>query len=205
MNNISSDTQKLCEIILNYLTITDKLNQADAIFISGGKSIITLNKAYEIYKQGIAHKIVFVGKKGPYTDPSWRSEADEYSKRLTELGVSSTDLIWEPLSTNTLDDTKYCMHLLTDNNINPRCLILVTRPFHQRRVYATFKKQYPETEYINAPSDEEYPLTEESIKRLLAEIDRIIEYGNKGDLEKQTIPLQVSDAHEQLKNLFLGV
>ena len=68
---------------------------------------------------------------------------------------------------------------------------------HQRRAAATFQKQHPDVQYFNRPDGE--PLTVELLPRLVQEVDRLQEYGKKGDIEMQVIPTDVLETVEKIR------
>ena len=80
---------------------------------------------------------------------------------------------------------------------------------HQKRAYATFKKQFPyPIEIINQPCFETHPKdlpqTEllSVITRCLQECDRLVKYAQKGDIEKVIIPPKIDDIFNKLKTVF---
>lgn len=66
-----------------------------------------------------------------------------------------------------------------------------------RRVLATFQKQNPEVEFVCNPDEER--CTVELLPRLVQEVDRLREYGAKGDLEVQDIPDDVARIVEEIR------
>ena len=83
---------------------------------------------------------------------------------------------------------------MCQQGIEPKKVILIARPVHQRRAYATFKKQHADVSFINAPGDEVYHVDNELIERLVGELKRLQEYAEKGDLEPQRFDEQIIEA-----------
>lgn len=74
-------------------------------------------------------------------------------------------------------------------------MILTTTQFHQPRLYATFLKQNPHISYINVPAKHDKDWKPENITRLLAEIDKLQTYAEKGDIAEQEIPEETMNAY----------
>lgn len=191
---LSEEQKRACDTILQYLELKDPLQKADAIFVAGGKTLLSAEKAVELYHKGYSEKLVFVGRTGKLVNPLWRSIADEYYKFFTSKNIPKHALLWESTAINTLDEAKTTIPLLQQQGVNPKTLILVTRPYHQRRLYATFTKHNLGITFLNAPADDEYFLVQEGPDRLVAEIERLEQYAGKGDLTKQHIPVTVTEA-----------
>lgn len=186
--------EKAVETFFGYLNLKDKPEKADVIFIVGGSSIKPTEKAAQLYKDGYAKKIAFTALGGTYGgDKIWgMPEYEMYKKTLINLGIKEDAIVTRGLATNTLNEAQEAIPFLTENNIDVKKMILVSRPVHQRRAFATFEKQHPEVKYINCPADEPLDLNDlDTRKRLVAEAERLLDYSKKNDLEKQEIPYGV--------------
>lgn len=195
---VSTESSK----VWNYLRLSEAPIKADAIFIVGEPSIAPVTKAIELWEQGYAQIITFVSYGGTYgVMKEWgMSEAEKYHQVLTARGIPQLSIVFESLTTNTLEEAKEAIHFLEKTGHDSRKIILVAIPVHQRRVYATFYKQNPGVKFINCPAEIPFSSGDsEMIKRLVGETDRLLEYGERGDLEKQVIPEDISKAVGFLK------
>ena len=186
--------EQAAQTFFNYLNITDQPEEADVIFIVGGSSIKPTEKAAQLYKAGYAKKIAFVAIGGTFGgDKVWgMSEYEMYKKTLMELGIEEDAIMYSGLGTNTKVEAQKAIPFLAENNVNVKKMILVSRPIHQRRAFATFENRHPEVKYINCPANEPLDLNDlDTKKRLVAEAERILDYSKKGDLQKQEIPYAV--------------
>ncbi len=112
------------------------------------------------------------------------SENEKYRRVLIELMVPSEAIVSDGRSTNTLMEAQIAISFLKENGLNPKKVILVSRPVHQRRAFLTFFKQYSHVHYINCPAREVFNDGDEKIaRRIVQEIQRIWMYYNKGDIE----------------------
>ena len=196
-----ADSKRIAKKIWDFLKIKDAAQKADAIFILGGSSLIPVVKAAELYKKGFSKKIVFISKGGTFTNPKWKDgEAKTYFRKLLSLGIPKKDILWVGLTSNTLDEAKKAIRFMKESEINPKKVILTSRPLHQRRAYATFRKQNPKTQFINVPSDESFRFTKKIAERLVGEIERLFLYAKKGDLEFQKFDKSLLEDYKALKN-----
>ena len=191
--------------ILDFLKVEDPPEQADVIFILGGSSVAPVVRAAQLYKDGYAPNIAFVSIGGRFGgDHVWGvPEHIKYKDVLNDLGVPDKSILSAGLTTNTLDEAKQAIPFLKENGVNAEKIILVARPMHQRRAWATFNKQQPAIKFINCPADEPDPADTE-LSRLVAEIDRLIVYGAKGDLSAVTIPAEILISTEKIRDTYLG-
>jgi len=187
--------EKAAKILLDFLCLKDQVKKADAIFVLGGSSLFPVKKAAVLFKKGFSDKIFFISYGGTFTNPDWKEgEAKMYYKTLRALGIPDKNILLEEATDNTLDEAKYAISFMKKRGVDPKTVILISRPVHQRRAFATFKKQNPRVRFINSPADESYEINKELIERLAGEIKRLKKYGRKGDLVTQKFPEEVISA-----------
>jgi uncharacterized SAM-binding protein YcdF (DUF218 family) len=97
--------------------------------------------------------------------------------------------------------------LLQKHNIDVQKLILVQKPYMERRTYATFCKQWPGNTVeimVTSPqiSFEDYPTNEISLEEvihiMIGDLQRIYLYPQKGFQIYQEIPASVWEAYHYL-------
>lgn len=193
--------------IWDYMNIIDDPERSDVIFILGGASLEPVKKAVELYNRKFAPKISFISQGGTFGgEKLWgMSETQKYKEVLLEKDVPSSAIICQEInnkqSRNTKDEALFAIPFLRENGINPKKVILVSRPVHQRRAYATFLQQQPDITYINCPADEVFHSDVPTIIRLIQEVDRLYEYGyKKEDIMKQVIPNDVDQSVKILRD-----
>uniref|UniRef100_A0A8C8F276 DUF218 domain-containing protein n=1 Tax=Oncorhynchus tshawytscha TaxID=74940 RepID=A0A8C8F276_ONCTS len=81
-------------------------------------------------------------KAGVWTRP----EADVFLDAALRMGVPSGNILLETEATNTGENIRFSYRLLKENNIPAHRVILVQRPFTERRVFATFLRQWHDQE-----------------------------------------------------------
>lgn len=112
---------------------TKPLQNADAIVVvSGGQTTTRAEKGIELYKQGLAPIIIFSGAAlddGP-------SNATQMQSQALLAGVPAQAILTDTDSQNTFQNATNSKRLLED--LDAKNIILVTSPYHQKRVHETF-------------------------------------------------------------------
>ncbi|PIR83432.1 hypothetical protein COU19_00525 [Candidatus Kaiserbacteria bacterium CG10_big_fil_rev_8_21_14_0_10_56_12] len=205
-NDPSNEKERLLkeaiETFFDYLNLREEPAQSDVIFILGGASELPAKKAAELYKRGYAKKIGFISTGGKFGgEKIWGvPENKKYRELLEAEGVPEQDIITQGLTSNTLAEAQEAIPFLRDRGVTVHRMILVSRPIHQRRAFATFKQQHPDINYINCPADEPLaPEDPETRQRLVQEAERLLDYAKKGDTERQDIPREVLEAAARIR------
>ncbi|XP_069112934.1 uncharacterized protein SCO4629-like [Argopecten irradians] len=89
---------------------------------------------------------MFSGKVGVLTQGKWiKTEAEVFRDRALSRGVPHDRILMELEATNTGENVKFSYRVLEANGLldTLRSIILVQMPHMERRVYATFMKQWP--------------------------------------------------------------
>ena len=98
----------------------------------------------QLYHRRLVPRIVFTGANAPTTLGRFpRGEAVHYREHALELGVPDEASLIETRAGNTGQNIDYTRRLLTEAGIEVRSAILVSRPYQQRRVFATCQKLWP--------------------------------------------------------------
>lgn len=198
----------LAKKIWNYHLLNYKLKKADCILVLGSHDLRVAKHAAELFFDGLAPFIVFSGNRGRFTSDWKDTEAYLFSRKALEMGVPREKFFIEDKSTNTGENILFTKKLLKEKNLNPQKFIVVTKPFMERRAYATFKKQWPEKQVLVASpkiSFNEYPTPdypkERMINSIVADFQRIKIYPAKGFQIPQDIPPDIWSAYEKLLEL----
>lgn len=192
--------------VYNFLKIKDQPKPADVIFVLGGSSIKPPTKAAELYWEGFSPVVAFISQGGNFGGESiWgMSEVDKYKAVLLERELPESALVYaqpEEQTRNTLAEAQAAIPFLRQRGIDPKTMILVSRPMHQRRAYATFRRQHPNIDYINAPADEPLNISDPvELVRLVQELQRLLDYGvKKDDIERPSIEIKTLRSAAELK------
>lgn len=199
-------TDELAKILWDYNNLHQNVVQSDCILVLGSNDVRVAEKGAEVFLQGLAPLIVFSGNVGRLTKDIWKkSEAETFAEIAIQMRVPKDKILVEDQSTNTGDNILLSKKLLEEKGIAVSRIILVQKPYMQRRAYATFKKVWPDMEVIVTAPDisyEEYPneiiSKELLINILVGDTQRIKVYPEKGFQIPQEIPREVRDSYEEL-------
>lgn len=203
---MNSTIQEAAEILWNYHLMHHRLKKSDGILALGSHDLRVPERAAELYLQGFAPLVIMSGGLGNFTRDLWtESEADKFARVAIEMGVPEDKILIENKSTNTGENILFTQKLLTEHQIKISGLILVQKPYMERRSFATIRKQWPEMEVlITSPQipfhdypNADIPL-EKVINIMVGDLQRIIEYPKLGYQIYQEVPPPVLKAWRYL-------
>lgn len=206
--NMPEEIDRNARIIWDYMLMHQKLEKADAIFVLGSSDIRIAEYAAQLYLDCWASLLILSGNTGSKGRAKmlWgMTEAEKFSEVAVERGVPMDAILLEKESTNTGENILFTKRLLEEKKIRPKKLLLVQKPYMERRTYATFAKQWPGVEFVvTSPpiayeeySDQLRP-KEYVLNMMVGDLQRIKEYPAKGFQIEQEIPEKVWNAYEQL-------
>ncbi|HEX6074613.1 MAG TPA: YdcF family protein [Micromonosporaceae bacterium] len=194
------------ETLWNYHDMHHELRPADAGIGLGSHDPSVAMIAVDLYHRGMFPVIVFTGANSPTTvDRFPRGEAVHYREYAMEHGIPKEFILIETAATNTGQNITHSRECLTQHGIDVRSVIIMSRPYQQRRAYATCKKLWPEIE-IQCAS---YPLSLDDYVTMIGDVKRVIdmlvgdtqriqEYPKLGFAIEQEIPAKVQHAFHRL-------
>lgn len=205
--------EELLQPIQTWLSINNAPQKSDIIFVFGGiRQPLVWDRAVELYVSGFASKILVTGGFGPLSKARGveNPEAQTIKEYFIKNKIPESAILIEDKATNTLENIIFSMKLLAEKDLQIHQAILVSKPFHMRRCFATFKKHFPSIELLCCPpKGSVVELLDRSKKeyaeRLLAELDRLEEYANKGDLIYQEVPEEILNVSHELKRMLLVI
>ncbi|MFD9539384.1 YdcF family protein [Streptomyces sp. NPDC060022] len=160
----------------------------------------------EMYRQGMAPLIVFTGATSRTTRERMpRGEAEHYRMRAIELGVPSDAILVEPQARNTGENIRFSRALLEEQGVPVSSVLLVSKPYEERRAYATARKLWPDVEFVSASAPMTLADYVDSIgdahlvvDMLVGALQRLLIYPAQGFMISQQVPQDVLDAYERL-------
>ena len=200
---------KNAKIIWEYMRMNTPLEKADAIFVLCSHDTRVANRAADLFNDGYAPWVIVSGGAGKLTQDLFnKPEAEVFKDILLQADVPEDRIIIEPNSANTGENVRFTYELLGKLSMTFDSFILVQKPYMERRTYATFKKQWPDTNTkitVTSPvmSYEEY-MTSSVIDKdfvisvMVGDLQRIREYPKLGFQIEQDIPDEVWQAYEDL-------
>ncbi|KAL4216941.1 hypothetical protein ACF0H5_023400 [Mactra antiquata] len=212
-DNVTSVDIQNAQIIWDYMKLNHICEKSDVILCLGSYDVRVAEKAATLFLQGYGDWLVFSGNSGVLTKGIWsRPEAVVFAERALEMGVAAESILIEDKSTNTGENVKFSHALLKERGIQMKSVIIVQKPYMERRAYATFMKQWPEdcdrlrvavssldVSLENYPSDTTGTLRD-VISVVIGDFARIRLYEKKGFQIPQEIPDTVQESFEQLQS-----
>ncbi|MFE9483442.1 YdcF family protein [Streptomyces spororaveus] len=172
----------------------------------GSHDLGVAETAVELYERGMAPLLVFTGATSPTTRERMpRGEAVHYRERALELGVPSSAVLVEPRARNTGENITFSRELLHEVGVAVSSVLLISKPYEERRAYATARQLWPGVEIISASS----PMTLEQyvdsigdarlvIDMLVGALQRLLVYPEQGFMISQPVPHDVNEAYKRL-------
>ncbi|MEV7592578.1 YdcF family protein [Streptomyces sp. NPDC089922] len=174
----------------------------------GSHDLSVADTTVDLYQRGMAPLIVFTGATSPTTRAKMpRGEAVHYRERALELGVPHEHVLVEPNARNTGENIRFVRTLLEGAGRPVESVLLVSKPYEERRAYATARKLWPEVEVISASTP--MTLTEYVdsigdpklvIDMLVGALQRLQLYPGQGFMVHLPVPDPVLAAYQRLCN-----
>ncbi len=208
INNRRIDPQ--IELLWNYSRLNQRISKADIILGLGSHDKLVAERSAELYLKGYGKKIIFSGGYGKITSHLWHApEAEVFANIAVEKGVPRRSIIIENRSKTTAENIKFTINLIHSKRLKISSLIIVTKPYMERRVYGMVKKQLSYKNVIvtsPAITYREYlkkiPISKnEMISLMVGDLQRVIEFPKMGYSIYQRVPKKVQLAFEVLRAL----
>ncbi len=133
------------DAIAGFLIVEDDISRADVIVILGGGGPGRVEHAVKLYQSDYANWIIATGIKRnlPGLVITWPQLA---MKHAVSLGVPESVFILEERPTSTYEDALYIKEDMLDRGF--KSAIIVSSPYHMRRVRMIFRKIFEDKEDI---------------------------------------------------------
>ncbi|MFF4827092.1 YdcF family protein [Streptomyces sp. NPDC001312] len=173
----------------------------------GSHDLGVADATVDLYRRGMFSLIVFTGATSRTTqDRMPRGEAEHYRDRALELGVPEGAILVESRARNTGQNIMLSRALLEERGVPVSSVLLVSKPYEERRAYATARKLWPEVQWVSFSTRMTLPEYVESIQdeRLVVDMlvgaqQRLMVYPPQGFMIEQEIPDDVVAAFERLR------
>ncbi|NYT94712.1 YdcF family protein [Salinispora sp. H7-4] len=189
-----------------YHDLRHELRSCDVGIGLGSHDLGVAVVATRLFYEGLFPRIVFTGANAPTTVGRFpRGEAVHYREYAVEQGVPAGAVLVEPRATNTAENLEFSRALLAERRIPVESVLIMSRPYQQRRAYATCRLLWPEVEVVCAsnPLDlDDYVHSIGDARRvvdmLVGDTQRIEVYAQRGFAIPQEMPDEVRAAFERL-------
>ncbi|WP_026874251.1 YdcF family protein [Jiangella gansuensis] len=205
-SRLPDDVLEDAQILWDYHQLHHELRRTDVGIGLGSHDLGVADHTADLYHRGMFPLIVFTGANAPTTvDLFPDGEANHYARRAAELGVPAGAILIEPRATNTAENITFTRQLLAEHGVRPRSVTIVSRPYQQRRAYATCRKQWPDVDVICSSQPQslrDYLATvaddDRVINMLVGDTQRISLYAERGFAISQDMPQDVRDGFTRL-------
>lgn len=203
---ISTESWADARLLWDYHQMGHSLRPCSVAIGLGSHDLGVADTAVDLYKRGMAPLLVFTGATSPTTRERMpRGEAVHYRERALELGVPSSDVLVEPRARNTGENIRFSRAVLEDAGVRVSSVLLISKPYEERRAYATARKLWPEAEFVSASTPMTLNEYADSIQdtrlvidMLVGALQRLLIYPEQGFMISQPVPEDVLEAYERL-------
>ncbi|MEU8666062.1 YdcF family protein [Streptomyces anulatus] len=193
--------------IWNYHQMSHTLQPCSVAIGLGSHDLGVADTSVDLYKRGMVPLLLFTGATSPTTRKRMpRGEAVHYRERALELGVPSAAVLVEPRARNTGENIRFSREVLEEKGVEVTSVLLISKPYEERRAYATARKLWPEVEIVSASTpmalDEYVDSIGDArlvIDMLMGALQRLMIYPDQGYMISQPVPTDVSEAYQRLR------
>ncbi|MFI5478402.1 YdcF family protein [Streptomyces rubiginosohelvolus] len=205
---ISEQSWADARVLWDYHQMQHELRPCSVAIGLGSHDLSVADTAADLYKRGMAPLIVFTGATSATTRERMpRGEAVHYRERALELGVPGSAVLIEPEARNTGENIRFSRALLEESGAEVGSVLLITKPYEERRAYATARKLWPEVEIVSASAPMEFDDYIRSIgdarlvfDMLVGAVQRLQLYPAQGFMIFQSVPGEVAAAYARLSS-----
>lgn len=200
------EVDRYAKKIWDYMKFGMDIHPADLLLLCGHDDDRSAIYTAELYKKRFAPLVLATGAgsvKNRFGTTS--GEAKRMAKVMSENGVPESAILIEPKALNSGENVLFSKALLEQKGISINKIILVHKPYMERRALATFLKQWPGPEYqitsMTVTYEEYidgYGDKENFLNLLIGDLQRIREFPKEGYMIEQDIPLDVWEAEQKL-------
>ncbi|MEU6878474.1 YdcF family protein [Streptomyces sp. NPDC046712] len=203
---INDEQIRNAKLVWDHHQMGHELRPVDVAIGLGSHDLGVAAFSAELYRTGLFPTLVFTGGNSPTTAKVFpRGEAVHFREYALTLGVPDSAILVEPNAGNTGQNVELSRELLASAGITPKSVLLVSKPYMERRSFATARKLWPEVEVLCASEPMEFDDYLKSIgdeklviDMLVGDLQRIIEYPKQGFAIEQDVPENVRAAYEEL-------
>ncbi|MFE2583755.1 YdcF family protein [Streptomyces sp. NPDC059378] len=193
-------------LIWNYHQMGHGQRPCSAAIGLGSHDLGVATTAADLYHAGLFPVVVFSGGNSPTTRARFpRGEAVHYREHALGLGLPDEAILLEQSAANTGQNITHSRDVLAAAGVEVKTLLLISKPYMERRSYATCRKLWPEVDVVCASEPLELDDYIKSIgddklviDMLVGDLQRVIEYPKLGFAVEQHVPEDVHDAYQRL-------
>ncbi|GAA2234366.1 YdcF family protein [Promicromonospora sukumoe] len=203
---LSPTVRQDAQILWEFHQMPDEDRATDVAIGLGGHDISVAEHTAALYRRGRFPLVAFSGANAPTTVEKFpRGEAVHFAERAEQLGVPREAMVLETKATNTSENFTFTRDLLLSQKIDPGSATIISRPYQQRRAWATARKVWPGLEVVCSArwqSLEDYIVSigdeQRVLSMLVGDTQRLWVYADAGFAVPVEVPDDVRAAYERL-------
>lgn len=204
------DVDELAKTLLDYMRLNMVPEKSDIIIGMGALDTRIAERAARLFLDGYGKYIVFTGGLGKITKHMQEeTEAEKFRSIAVKMGVPENKILLEKEASNSGENIVLVQKLLRAVGLRPASLLIVTKPYMERRVWAAYRKQWEDKNAqitVTSPQityEEHFKNIPKNlfINVMVGDLQRIREYPKQGFQVAQEIPDSVWSAYEKLVSL----
>jgi uncharacterized SAM-binding protein YcdF (DUF218 family) len=203
--------QNAVGVIWQYMHVGEEPSSADCLLVLGSRDDRVAEYAAKLAERFRFGVVAVTGGSAHHDDllaTAWQEkcEAEHFAQVMRKNGMTR-NIILEAFATNTGENATFTYNLLKSRAKVPHTLVIVTKPYMERRTLATFEKQWPDTKakFIMASPphsftdycNDEQPV-DTVINIMVGDLQRIMKYPALGYQSEQAVPSEVLKAYQVL-------
>ena len=199
-----------CKILWDYLCINHSIEPSDIILVCGGHDIGVAKEAVRLYKEHYAPIIVVSGgiTREIFGKNRRALEADILGDLIIADGVAKSDVLLEREAKNTGENLEFSERLLTEQGITFNSVIMIQKPYAERRALCLALKKWPNRKIIMSSAETDFEQYFNSdiperkiISMMVGEIQRLIYSPKFGWIDPIYIPSNVISSYKEFCRL----
>lgn len=205
--------KQAAKTVWDYMQVRDSVTNAECMVVLGSRDDRVAEYAAKLLNEHEFRVVIISGGNAHHNDllaTNWEAsdEATHFASVMSAKGIRQT-LLLEKRALNTGQNALYSYELLKMQGILPHTILIVTKPYMERRAKATFEAQWrgKNTHFIVTSPDisfDDYFNDEQPYETVLSimvgDLQRILEYPKHGFQTSQQVPEEILEAFEFLKN-----
>lgn len=205
------DVDRLAKTLLGYMRMDMPVEKTDLLIGMGALDTRIAERTAQLYLDSYGDYIVFTGGLGKITKHTQtQTEAEKFRDIAVKMGVPENKILLEKEATNSGENIEFVQKLLKEKGLQPKSLLIVTKPYMERRIWAAYKKQWKNRQakiIVTSPQITYEEHFNETIRKdlflnvMVGDLQRIKVYAEQGFQIEQTIPQNVWEAYEKLVKL----
>jgi len=202
-------------VLFDYLYLREEPHHSNVIVGLGSFDLKVPERCAKLHRQGFGEIILFSGGIGNGSADLEEPEALVYKEFIQRHypKIPGSDIFIESKSSNTGENLEFSEKLMKESAPSydlgnyEISTVLVTQAARQRRAALTWKKHFPKSTFWNCPpkttyKEEKRAFSQKGLdqdKFILDEIQKIIEYPDKGFIAQEEVPEIILDLYNFLK------